>query len=329
MLGGIYENRWKWGSKYVVRFKNITRRFDSLKEAERFLNGLRFKVDEGTFDPRDYRKDLPLGFQNQVKKYLEYKKSLKSFRSLKLHLGYATKFFGNKNIKDIGYADLEDFLMWLPENLSSKFKANIMGTLHALFKWFEKRERKDNPSYRVPEFPKVDYELKWRKIVDKETQSAIIEEVKRISYHINPKIWIGIKWLATYISIRPFELINIKEKDIILNPGFLIIRKNKEKKPKMVPLLDEDVESLKTLPRGLPHLYFFRHEKRKGAKPGERFGEKYLYKWWKKACENLGIHDVDLYGGTRHSSAIALKEFFSPEQIRPVSYTHLTLPTKA
>jgi len=25
---------------------------------------------------------------------------------------------------------------------------------------------------------------------------------------------------------------------------------------------------------------------------------------------------VDLYGGTRHSSAVALREFFSPEQIR-------------
>ena len=316
MLGGIYINKWKYGSKYVVRFKNIFKRFDSLQEAERFLNGLRFKYDEGTFDPRDYRKDNPLGFENQVKKYLEYKKKLRSFRNLRLHLGYAVEFFGNRNIKSIGYGDLEDFLMWLPERLSSKFKANIMSTLHAFFSWFEKRERRDNSSYRLPEFPKVEYELRWRKIVDRETQMRILDEVKRISYYINPKIWIGIKWLITYIAIRPVELIHIKEEDINLKPGFVVIRYNKEKKPKVVPLLDEDVELIKSLPRGLPHLYFFRHEHRRGASPGERFGKDYLYKWWKKACNNLGIQDVDLYGGTRHSSAVALREFFSPEQIR-------------
>jgi len=28
------------------------------------------------------------------------------------------------------------------------------------------------------------------------------------------------------------------------------------------------------------------------------------------------VEGVDLYGGTRHSSAVALREFFSPEQIR-------------
>jgi hypothetical protein len=50
--------------------------------------------------------------------------------------------------------------------------------------------------------------------------------------------------------------------------------------------------------------------------PGERFGKKYLYKWWKRASANLGISDVDLYGGSRHSSAQALAEFFSPEEIR-------------
>lgn len=36
----------------------------------------------------------------------------------------------------------------------------------------------------------------------------------------------------------------------------------------------------------------------------------------KKACDNLGIEGVDLYGGTRHSSALALRDLISPEQIR-------------
>jgi hypothetical protein len=41
-----------------------------------------------------------------------------------------------------------------------------------------------------------------------------------------------------------------------------------------------------------------------------------LYKWWKKACNNLRIENVDLYGGTRHSTATALGEKLTPEQIK-------------
>jgi hypothetical protein len=41
-----------------------------------------------------------------------------------------------------------------------------------------------------------------------------------------------------------------------------------------------------------------------------------LWKAWHKACFNLGIEGVDLYGGTRHSSATDLRKYFSPEQIK-------------
>ena len=63
---------------------------------------------------------------------------------------------------------------------------------------------------------------------------------------------------------------------------------------------------------GFPRSYFFRHETGKGGvKNGQKYGEKFFYKRWKKACENLGIEGIDLYGGTR-----ALREHFSPEQIK-------------
>ena len=112
-------------------------------------------------------------------------------------------------------------------------------------------------------------------------------------------------------------MLNIKEGDFDYSLGVVLIPHPKEKRPKTVPLLDEDMDLLKSLPRGLPDLYFFRHVKGvSGVRAGERFGEKYLYKWWVRACENLGIKGVDLYGGTRHSSARALREFHSPEEIK-------------
>lgn len=79
----------------------------------------------------------------------------------------------------------------------------------------------------------------------------------------------------------------------------------------------EDREILEAMPTGLPDLRFFRHVQGvSGCRAGQPFGEKYLYKWWKRACENLGIEGVDLYGGTRHSSATALRTVCSPEQIK-------------
>ncbi len=64
-------------------------------------------------------------------------------------------------------------------------------------------------------------------------------------------------------------------------------------------------------------MYFFRHGKGvSGVALGQRFGENVFYKWWKIACTNLGIEGVDVYGGTRHSSAVSLREIALPEQIK-------------
>ncbi|PKN30752.1 MAG: hypothetical protein CVU64_02050 [Deltaproteobacteria bacterium HGW-Deltaproteobacteria-21] len=38
-----------------------------------------------------------------------------------------------------------------------------------------------------------------------------------------------------------------------------------------------------------------------------------------KACENLKIEGVDLYGGTRHSTVRELRRFRTPEEIRLAS----------
>ncbi len=355
MLGGIYSDQrcHQCGSKFIddgrkglfcphhpesqaTRFKvrlkykgkEVLKRFRDYSSAQRFLTGLRFQIDQGTFDPRDYQNDNPLGFENLASQWLSYKEKegIRCMRNLNGHMGRAIARWGNKNIKQIGYADIEDFL--LSDNLlnektggplSEKTRANIKTTLHSFWAWL--RKRRILTLSQIPEFPEVKYELQWRNIIDKDTQEAILDEVYKLTWKINPKIWIGIKWLATYISIRPIELINIKEEDFDLNLGVVNVRYNKEKKQKIVPLLDEDVELIRSLPRGLPGLYFFRHGKRKGVHEAYRgrLGKHYLYKWWKVACNNLGIEGVDLYGGTRHSSARALREHFSPEQIRKAS----------
>ena len=103
----------------------------------------------------------------------------------------------------------------------------------------------------------------------------------------------------------PIELLDVRERDIDLNLGVVVIRHNKVRGDyKMLKLLDEDLEEIKAFPRGLPDLHFFRHEK--GPHAGKRYGKDRLYANWKRACQNLGIkglkkditdHELDAVSG--------------------------------
>jgi integrase len=136
--------------------------------------------------------------------------------------------------------------------------------VHQFFRWLRRAKVIES----VPDFPEIRFELAWRRTLDKETQQAVIEEVRRTSHHINLKIWIGIKFLATYFDLRPGELLNIKEGDIDLRQAEILISHPKEKRPKKVFLLPEDMELPRSLSRGLPDLYFFRHGKRPQGSEG-------------------------------------------------------------
>ncbi len=293
-------------TRFLVRFGNITKRFRAYNEASRFLTGLRFKTDENTFDPRDYRKDNPLSFLNMSEKWKDYKKDevkRHSFRSICNHIEKAQNYFGNRNVKELNYGDIEDFIKSL--KLSDKTRHNILSTLHSFFVWMKKRQ--DIPS--MPDWPEISFELGYRRTVDKDTQQRIIKEVRRIAPDI--KTYLGIKWLSTYIAVRPNEMRNLLEGNIDLRNGYFYFPHPKEKRYKSVPLIAEDVELISSFPKSHPMAPFFRNEK-----TGKVFGQNHFYKWWKKACKNLEIDSVDLYGGTRHSSARALRTFFSPEEIK-------------
>ena len=304
-------------SRFLVQFgRKIRKRFSHYAQAERFLDGLRYEVDQGAFDYRDYLSSNPLSFIVLSNKYLQNKKSKVASGTYIRFNGIfrtAQEYFQNTNVKNIQYAQLEDFIDSL--QVSNKTKSNYLSCLKGFYKWMLKRKEINRNQF--PDFPEVSFELGFRKTIDKQTQSQIINEIKRISFHVSPKIWLGIKWLSTYISIRPAEIRNLKEGHIDLQQGYFFIPHPKEKRPKIVPLIKDDIQILKNMPTGLPELYFFRHGKNvSGCTPGQRFGEKLFYKWWKRACDNLEIENVDLYGGTRHSSAIALRDHATPEQIK-------------
>jgi len=303
-------------NRFKVIFKTTTKRFRSHEAAYRFLTVLRYQVDGGTYDPREYRKDYPIGFSTLVEKWLPIKKDEvrpKTYRDIEHYMVVAQAHWGNKNVKEIDYGEFEDFLRSL--NMANKTKHNVRSILHDFWVWLKKRKYVGE----IPDFPKISFELGMRRTVSKEVQGRILEEVERIA-GFNPRIYLGIRFLATYIAVRPGELLRAKEKDFDLDGGFLLIPSPKERRPKTVPLLTEDVATVRGLLAGTPELPFFRHEGGvQGTRAGQPFGFKYLYKWWKRACGNLGIEGVDLYGGTRHSSARALRKYRTPEEIKRAS----------
>ncbi len=123
------------------------------------------------------------------------------------------------------------------------------------------------------------------------------------------------------------KLINIKERDFNFDLGEIFIRHPKAGDPKFVPMLEEDLELVKSFPESLHNEYFFRHATGYGGvKVGKQFGKDYLYKCWPRACRALGITGVDLYGGTKHSTVTALRKHYSPEQIKKATMHQTNKP---
>ena len=360
LCGGVFDDNGRDGLScqkhpdqyahhFKVRFKTnggeICRRYHSYLEACRFLNGLRFKVDEDTFDQRDYQTSNPLGFTTLADQWLAIRKEEYKLKQLEnkfdhkrnSQLGNAENFmqrakdkWGNTNIKQIGYNEIKQFILeqkWLSDptkHVSSKTRAEIRSCLNSFWKWL--KQGKVLLQNEIPDIPTIGFELAWRSITNKEQQNEILDESYRLTYHINPKVYLCIKWLATYPSIRPIEMYTLTEKDVRDKRGYLSVKDTKsgrnEGKIKYVPLIDEDIEIIRSLPQGFPEMPFFRHNeasaKRGGrrAKADDRFGQKHVYKWWKRACNNLGILNLDLYGGTKHTTVTALvvEEGCSPEE---------------
>jgi len=292
--------------------------------AFQFLQGLRFKYIEGTFDVRDYQKDAPLGFKTLANNYIKMKEQqgLRSINNVRNYMRRACSYWDQKNIKTFNRADIREFLYHI-ENITEKTRHNYMSCVRDFFRNLVEDEVIDIT--QMPRMPKIEYELGYRTLTDIETQTAILEKICELSYHINPKIWLGCDMLSLYTNIRPKDLLNLNEGDIDTKYGILEIKRPTKKKNKKVTirLIDEHASEIRELKKkhpGLSHLPFFRHVSGiSGVRANEPFGEKYFYKWWIRACQKLGIKGLDLYGGTRHSTTTALAKKAGRDNARKAS----------
>jgi hypothetical protein len=305
----------------LVRFtRKVQTRFtgpDCYERATRYLTGLRFKHDEGSFDARDYKASHPLGFATLAAKYLALKEQTVTpgtMKNLRPRMARCIAHFDQRNVKDIGYGDFEDFI-FAQDDIGDKTRSDVLSMLHDFYTWLARRReiRKD----QIPEFPRINFDLGWRNTIDKATQEAILNEIRHLTWNDNPRIYVAMLWCCTYVNVRPGEWRGVLEEDVDPQRGIVLIRNHKTirhtKAPKMVALIDDDMELVRSLPKSFPKLPFFRHT------TGKAFGKELLYNTWKRACKNLGIEGVDMYGGTRHSSMQHLQELIGEDGVKRLS----------
>lgn len=314
----------KWFGPCMVRFgKEHTKRFQTVGEAERHLTFLRVQTGRNEFDQREWAKDQPLSFYSLRTKFLEMKKkqtiTKKQIRHIEMVLELAGKSWDCMQIKEIAEGEIDDFFS-MDHGISNKTLSNWKTVLHDFWIWAVRREKRRS-KLEMPEFPDIQFKMKMKTLVSVSDQQAIIEELRRITWDINPRIWLGVRLLSLYPRIRPGEMLNVKEGHINLKDGWIVFPQPKERDPKFIHLIPESSEAIEEIkgmvPPALPDVYFFRHLKtRSGIQSGVKFGPKYFNKWWNTAANNLGITGVSLYPGTKHSTVTALGKSMTPEQIK-------------
>ena len=105
---------------------------------------------------RDYQiKEKPLAFQVLSDKWLEIKRQTvkpKSWANLRNYMARAKHCWGDANIKNIGYGEIEDFLL-AQSDVSPKTRSNMRSALSDFWSWLVKR--KVISLAERPEFPRM------------------------------------------------------------------------------------------------------------------------------------------------------------------------------
>jgi hypothetical protein len=310
-------------STFKVKIRGTTARFSGYFRAKDYLYAARKALDAGTWYSPEKAKTLG----HVQDKFLDWKRDLvkmgrlntSSVNAYRNRLNRIVHVLGvSEDASSIRYRHVHGFLY------KSGFSPKSIYDSYTVFKemmvWaWDMGDITATPKWPAFEFS-LEHDMKRRNTVNKDTQARILHEIYLTEWEIRPRLYLGVRMLATYINIRPSELLGVTENDYNREGGWITIRTHKTGRgPKIVRLTQQDISLLNELPRGMPHLPLFRHDVPCGGiKAGDGFGQAAFYRAWKRACKKLGIEGVDLYGGTRHSSAISLYKDagVSPEEIK-------------
>lgn len=235
-----------------------------------------------------------MAFENYVTAWLDRKTDVtenyvKDIRSIANK--YWIPFFGQKDIREIRMAHLEDFLASLPKRLSQRARQYYLVLLKSMLNDAYRREE----LLRVPPFPSVkvpEREIKW--LTPEEQERAL----DAMHPHDRP-----IFGFMMYYGVRPgearalqWDCINFDREEIIIKRAFNdndLRETTKNSRVRVLPLMPEAEAILRPI-RGIGG-YVFR------ARNGRPYTKNWLMKIWRTAREKAGLPKVTLYQGCKHS----------------------------
>jgi len=303
----FYIDLWWEGERFRLYSDRGGEPLDSERRADRLLSHIRYEIDHGTFSPSDYSKQprTALRFENFTAAWLQRQEQRAKqrllaneyIRSSKSYLNnYLIPFFSGKSVKDIYEGMLEDFMLQLPDHLSTKTRHNIMAILHKMLS--DALNRREIG--RVPRFPKLELtepEIKW---LQPEEQNALLAEVDcpimRALFQF--LMWTGCRH-GEARALR-WEKLNFQEGYAVISAGMdgeVYRESTKEKNVRLLPLSDRVIDTIRGLPRSLSGFVF--------TVSGSPFTMKQVWRAWSRAGKKAGV-SVKPYQGTRHSLASQL-----------------------
>lgn len=296
---------------------------DSYDRAARLLSHVRYEIDRGLFDPKNYVKRDVRGLllENYLAAWLD-RKTLEAERgqlsrsylhSVKVYLRrYILPGFRGRNIREVTEGHLEDFKNGLPPGLSGKTVKNIMGILHKVFADTLKRRN----IARAPAFPSVQTNEPVIRWLSREDQAAVLAQIA-------DPVRRGLFLFLMRTGCRPGEARALQWEDINWKRETVTIRAamdreefrpyTKERDVRILPLHPEVLAALRALPRALAGFVFSRQ--------GRPLTQKIVQDTWRRAARRAGF-DIGCYQGTKHSLGCQLINEGIREEVLQALFGH-------
>lgn len=279
--------RISWEGKLFNYYKGKDGKSLSFKDGLALKIEINKKIQDGEFDPNDYTqaKINELRFGNAFERWLNEKEREEqdnrlSPETLRCYNAYSRNYFSyfeNIDVRDIRLKHLQTFLNALPERLSSKYKKNIMNSLHTFFGWLKRwGDIKDTPV-----FPEV--RVNDSRVMRPITYEQQMEAIERI-----PQEHRDIFYFMRETGIRISEACAVMVEDIDFANRRALIQHNwsgsklqnttKGRNKEYIPLSDTAIEAAEknTKERIGKSFLFVNYETRGEYRP------EFLRRLWKK-----------------------------------------------
>jgi integrase len=277
---------------------------DSWERASRLLSTIRYEIDQGKFDPKEYirREFKALKFDNYLLEWLKRQESRNGRQEISLGYlkfaqmivrKYLTPFLGDKDIREIREGQIEDFRDALPNSLKPKTVANIMGLLSKILR---DAYRRRDIAY-LPEMPRIE-------VGEPVTEWISLEEQEAVLAHVPDPVFKAFFLFLMKQGVRPSEARALRWEDLNLKKGGVVIQaamdgekyrpSTKEKDVRYLPMHPKVLEVLKGLPRSIGGFVFVYN--------GKPLSKKLVIDAWNRAAKGARLR-ITCYQGTRHSLA--------------------------